>query len=153
MLLFLWLTRLRQRWLGQALSKRRDAKQRRTVRPSLESLEARITPTTHTINVNGGDVTGLINAINEANTSKLGAGNYVINLNANNSYAPYVLTAGNNFKVGENGLPVITAKNLTINGNGATIERSSSTDFRLFFISARTNVTLENLNLDGGAEV
>jgi hypothetical protein len=156
MLLFLWLTQLRERWLGKALAKRRperDVKRRRSVRPWLESLETRITPTTHTLNVNGGDTAGLINAINQANSAALGAGNYVINLDANGSNAPYVVTTGNNFKVGENGLPVITAKNLTINGNGATIERSSSTDFRLFYISGHTTVTLENLTLAGGAEL
>jgi len=40
----------------------------------------------------------------------------------------------NNFWYGPDGLPAI-ASNLTIQGNGATIERIGSTPFRLFYVS------------------
>ena len=64
------------------------------------------------------DVTQLINAINTAN----GNGEAdTINLAAG---CPYTLTDGPFLADGSNGLPSI-ASEITINGNGATIERSS----------------------------
>src|SRR5437763_2891715 len=80
-----------------------------------------------TYNVANGDVAGLIAAINAANSSP--APN-TINL-ANGG--TYILTAINN-RV--NGLPVIT-NSMTINGNGATIQRSGAAgtpEFRFFFV-------------------
>src|SRR6185503_10950002 len=68
-----------------------------------------------TYNVANGDVAGLIAAINSANSS---AAPNVINL-ANGG--TYTLTTVDN---GSNGLPVIN-NSMTINGNGATIQRSS----------------------------
>lgn len=58
---------------------------------------------------------------------------------------------------GASGLPPITS-GITINGNGATIERSSVTDtpaFRIFFVDGRTpetaDLTITNLTVSGGA--
>jgi hypothetical protein len=80
-----------------------------------------------TFNVANGDVAGLIAAINAANTSP--APN-TINLASGGTYT---LTAVDN---GVNGLPAITNP-MTINGNGATIQRSSAAgtpNFRIFLV-------------------
>ena len=69
-----------------------------------------------TYNVGNGDVAGLIAAMNAANSSP--APN-TINLASGGTYT---LTAVDN---GVNGLPAIT-NSMTINGNGATIQRSSA---------------------------
>src|SRR5262249_33257462 len=59
---------------------------------------------------------------------------------------------------GPTGLPVIsgkTADNLTIVGNGQTIERSTALgtpDFRLFDVASGASLTLENLTLQNGYE-
>src|SRR5437899_9181705 len=85
-----------------------------------------------TFNIANGDVAGLISAINTANSNNQ---DDTINLASNSDY---VLTAPDN---GSNGLPVIgidNAHNLTINGNGATIRRSSASgtaEFRIFQMS------------------
>ena len=85
------------------------------MRPLLEELESRLVPAV--FNVGAGDVAGLIADINLANAN--GQSN-TINLRAGN----YNLTEVNNFWYGPNGLPAITS-NLTLVGNGATIERAS----------------------------
>jgi len=96
-----------------------------------------------TYNVANGDVAGLIAAINSANSS---AAPNVINL-ANGG--TYTLTAPDN---GSNGLPAIT-NSMTINGNGATIQRSSAAgtpDFRIFRITSTGTVSLNNLIISNG---
>jgi len=60
-----------------------------------------------------------------------------------------VLTAVNNTTNGGNGLPVIY-NNLTIVGNGDTIERSARAPFRLLDVARGGALTLENLTLQGG---
>src|SRR5262245_2503324 len=50
----------------------------------------------------------------------------------------YTLTNTNNTTNGNNGLPVITNP-LTINGNGATITRSTA-NFRFFYVQNNTNL-------------
>ena len=66
----------------------------------------------------------------------------------------YVLTAVDNTTDGATGLPVIAANdNLTIIGNGDTIERSTAAGtpaFRLFDVAGGAALTLENLTLQGG---
>ena len=68
--------------------------------------------------------------------------------------SPYVLTAVNNTTYGATGLPIIAANdNLTIVGNGDTIERSTAAgtpDFRLLCVAGGASLTLENLTLQGG---
>ena len=76
---------------------------------SLARLECRTLLTV--IDVAAGDVSGLIAAINTANADPPGD---TITLAANSTYD---LTAVNNTTGGANGLPVITAKGLTIEGD------------------------------------
>jgi hypothetical protein len=121
---------------------------RRRVRPSLEILEDRTVPAV--FNVGPGDTATLIADITTANTN--GDPTNTINLSASN----YNLSAINNFWYGPDGLPAISS-NLTINGNGATIQRGNGADnFRLFYVSggqsglAVGTLTLNNLTLAGG---
>lgn len=101
-----------------------------------------------TFNIPDGDVTGLIAAINAANTT---GGHDTINLA---QAGTYTLTAVNNVSnwEGQNGLPIITASSqITINGNGATIQRSSAEgtpSFRLFYNYG--DLTLNEVTIKGG---
>jgi hypothetical protein len=87
-------------------------------------LEDRETPAV--FNVGPGDVATLIADINTANIN--GQSN-TINLSA----GTYDLTAVNNNRYGPNAFPAISS-NLTINGNGAVLQRDSSLapNMRLF---------------------
>jgi hypothetical protein len=59
--------------------------------------------------------------------------------------------SGEDDRVGLVGLPRITA-DITIDGNGSTIERASKDRyFRIFHVQARGRLTLRNLTLRGGA--
>lgn len=94
-------------------------------------------------------VADLIAAINGANAT---AADDTINLTAN---CVYTLTLADNATDGGNGLPVIAAAStggsLTIQGNGATIERDSAAPlFRLILIGAGANATLDQLTVRGG---
>ncbi|MBK8022881.1 MAG: hypothetical protein IPK19_15980 [Chloroflexi bacterium] len=96
--------------------------------------------------VPAGDATTLIDAITCANGS---AADDVINLA---SASTYTLTAA---YASDNGLPAITSGSgtLTINGNGATIERSfalGTSDFRIFYLNAGSNLTLNRVRLTNG---
>lgn len=96
-----------------------------------------------TYNVGNGDVAGLIAAINAANSTP--APN-TINLASGSTYT---LTAVNN---GVNGLPAIT-NSMTINGNGATIQRSGAAgtpDFRIFHVLTDGTVTFSGLTISNG---
>lgn len=79
-----------------------------------------------------GDVTSLKQAITQANTTPAIADTIQLGRNC-----VYTLTRPDNNWYGPNGLPPI-ASEITIEGNGATIERSrfSRFDFRLFFVGA-----------------
>ena len=107
-----------------------------------------------------GDPASLVAAINSANAA---GGANVVRLGAG---CTYTLTAVDNNWYGPNGLPAI-ASDVTIVGNGATVERSAQSGtphFRLFFVGAdfanpnTTNyvspgpgrLTLQNLTLSGG---
>src|SRR5207253_6689253 len=76
-----------------------------------------------TFTIANGDVAGLISAINTANVNDEAD---TINLASGGAYT---LTAVNNTTDGANGLPVLVndllGPDLTINGNGATIQRST----------------------------
>jgi len=95
-------------------------------------------------------VSDLIAGINAANAA---GGANTITLAAKTT-SPYVLTAANNSTYGATGLPAIAANdNLTIVGNGDTIERSTVTgtpDFRLLEVASGGSLTMENLTLQGG---
>ncbi len=89
------------------------------------------------------DVNELINTINIANGS---GGADTINLAAD---CTYTLTTVNNDTDGPNGLPSITSE-ITINGNGATIERGSTDPFRIFHVDSGGNLTLNNITIASG---
>ena len=107
------------------------------VRLFLESLEERDCPAV--FNIAAGDVAGLVAAITTSNTNNQAD---TINLAAN---ATYSITAPNNTSVGDgtNGLPIVAldtaiVNSLTINGNGAIIQRSTAVgtvDFRILRVN------------------
>lgn len=105
-------------------------------------------------NIANGDVAGLKNAIITANSN---AQNDTINLASGGTYT---LTAVDNIKDGPNALPIIFKDNvstpersLTINGNGATIRRSTAggtPEFRCFYVYGTLTInglTLQNFRL------
>src|SRR6516164_5256950 len=120
---------------------------RRRTRIAVEQLEDRTVPS----NVTAATVSDLIADINAANA--LGGSN-TITLVAGNTFP---LTAVNNTTDSANGLPVIAANdNLTIQGNGDTIARSTASGtpaFRFFDVAAGAALTLENLTLTNGQVV
>lgn len=97
-----------------------------------------------------GDVAGLIQALDQANG--IGGLPIIISLAAGSTYA---LSTPDNYWYGPNGLPAIAA-DVTINGNGATIERVGSTPFRIFYVSGGFDglpagqLTLNNMTVEGG---
>jgi hypothetical protein len=114
-------------------------------------LEDRTVPTVFAT-VAAGDVATLIADINTANSN--GQASNAINLSA----GAYDLTTADNNWFGPNALPAISS-NLTINGNGAVLQRDGGErvpDFRFFYVSgglsglAAGTLTLENLTLQGG---
>jgi hypothetical protein len=131
----------------------------------LEALEDRLVPdaTTTSFTVAAGDVATLIADINAANTNGATTPT-TINLTA----GTYTFTSANNNTYGPNALPVITG-DITINGNGAVLQRDPSlgqnTPFRFFDVSggsvasptgtqssgqATGTLILENLTIEGG---
>ncbi|HTU89427.1 MAG TPA: hypothetical protein VMF69_04960 [Gemmataceae bacterium] len=171
----MWLNILGKRWFGQArphslglrVLTRATRKQRRAlrrVRPNLEALEDRVTPSATVINVNdpsggidnaanvtvsglGSKVT-LIDAINAANNTG-GSGSYVINLPANSTITfsqplNNATVSGTNVVqdqqwYGPDALPAITS-NITIEGNGDTLQ-ISGTNMRFFYVSGGPTLT------------
>ena len=97
--------------------------------------------------------TQLIADINYANTS---GGTFTINLLPNTTFS---LTSANNTTDYGNGLPVIggaNAVNLTITGNGDTIQNivssngKSSSQFRIFEVAAGASLAMDDVTLQGG---
>jgi hypothetical protein len=120
----------------------------RRTRLVLEHLENRTLPS----NYSAASVSALIADINTANNA---GGSNTITLTAPTT-SPYVLTAVDNATDGPTGLPVISGgmktDNLTVIGNGDTIERSTAPGtpaFRLFAVAAGS-LTMQNLTLQGG---
>ena len=149
----MWLSRLRRLVSGNSrTSQGKHSRHRRGIKPRLDYLEDRIVLST--ISVNAGDVPGLIAAINQANTDSNSGVNDTIVLNANSqTTSVYTISAANNQTNGANALPVITAKNLVIQGNNSTITRSSTSGtaaFRLFDVAAGAGLTLQKLTLSNG---
>lgn len=111
--------------------------------------------------INPGDVNGLIAAINQANatieddTISLAAGStYALN-SINSTIVTVKHTPFGDFSfTSGNGLPSIAdqsiAGTLTIQGNGAIIERNSADKFRIFHINAGGNLTLDRLTIQNG---
>ncbi|MBI1915942.1 MAG: hypothetical protein HYS12_14585 [Planctomycetes bacterium] len=102
-------------------------------------------------NFTAGSVADLIADINAANAA---AGSNTITLAAG---ATFSLNAVDNSTDGPTGLPVIArGDNLTIFGNGDTIQRSTAKgtpSFRLFDVAAGASLTLQNLTLQRGLAV
>jgi hypothetical protein len=128
------------RWLARTIGGSR----RRGLRVTLEQLEDRTVPS----NFTAASVSDLIADINAANQT---GGSSTITLAAGTTFP---LAAVNNSTDGPTGLPVIAANdNLTIVGNGDTIERMASGSapaFRLLDVAAGAALTLKNLALQGG---
>ena len=108
-------------------------------------------PPTHSVQAKTYDVLptdtkGLIEAINKANANP---GPDTINL----YHSTYNIGAVNNGTNGANGLPVITS-DITINGDGSTIERNQFADaFRIFHVGKEGKLTLNKVTIkDGKAE-
>ena len=112
----------------------------------LEQLEDRTLPS----NFAAATVADLIADINAANQQ--GGPNTITLVAPATSH--YTLTAVDNTTLGATGLPVIAANdNLSIIGNGDTIERSTAAGtpaFRLLDVASGAALTLENLTLQGG---
>lgn len=98
-----------------------------------------------TFSIANGDVAGLKSAINAANSN---GQDDIIELAA---HGTYTLLVRDSFL---NGLPQIGpdgGHKLTILGNGATIVRSSSAEnFRIFYVSSGSNLTLVRLTISNG---
>ena len=115
----------------------------------LETLEDRTVLSTFAIA--NGDVAGLIAAIHAADTNNH---NNTIALAAGGNYD---LSAVNNTTDGPTGLPVVNTggHSLVIQGNGATIARSSDSGtpaFRLLDVAAGAVLEIDNLTLSNGLE-
>jgi hypothetical protein len=97
-----------------------------------------------TLEIDDGDVDALISAIAAANPEEP----VVIELAEDGLY---VLTEVHNVTNGPNGLPVVTG-GLTINGNGATIQRQFGAPvFRIFHLDgAGSDTAFSNLTIRGG---
>ena len=136
-------------WVNQLWGVSTASRKRATVRLSLEQLEERDCPAV--FDIAAGDVAGLIAAINTSNTNNEAD---TINLAA---AATYSLTTINNSNLGDGGLPVVAldtsaANALTINGNGAIVQRDPGggiPNFRVFQVTGVLNldsVTVRNGN-------
>jgi len=141
----MWFHSLLASWKSGHSRGRQPQPARRGTRLTLEQLEDRALPSANT----AGSVLDLVADINSANAG----GTNTITLTALTT-SPYVLTAVDNTTDGATGLPVITANdNLTIVGNGDTIERSTASGtagFRLFDVAAGASLTPQNMTLQGG---
>jgi hypothetical protein len=150
----MWFNQFYQGWRGRFRSSRNTkapASPRRGMRPGLDQLEDRMLPSSYT----AATVSELIADINAANKA---GGTNTITLTAPTT-SPYILNNADNKTDGPTGLPVISggnkADNLTIVGNGDTIERSTASgtpDFRLFDVASGASLTLEKLTLQNGLE-
>src|SRR6516225_9663118 len=129
---------------GCTASRRSQLARSRHARLTLERLEDRTLPSSYT----PGSVADLIAHINAANQY---GGSNTITLVAGKTFS---LTAVNNTTDGATGLPIIAANdNLTILGNGDTIQRStakSTPAFRLFDVAVGASLTLQNLTAQNG---
>jgi len=122
--------------------RRNSASRRKKARLFLEHLEDRALLSSYTA-LTASDLIADINLSNKA------GGSNTITLTAPTT-SHYGLTAINNYTNGGNDLPIIAAKdNLTIVGNGDTIQRAHSGSSRLLDVAAGASLTLQNLTLTG----
>jgi fibronectin type 3 domain-containing protein len=93
--------------------------------------------------LNASDMSSLISAINTANSNAdvdticLATGSYTFT------------TANNTGSSGGNALPIITTE-MIIEGNGATITRSGSANFRFIEVDVNGNLTLNDVTMTNG---
>jgi hypothetical protein len=146
----MWLNKVYQCWTGRTSTNWRPlhhAERKCRARLTLEQLEDRTVPS----NFTAATVSDVIADINAANAA---GGANSITLVAGTTFT---LSAADNATDGGNGLPVITSgDNLTITGNGDTIQRSTASGtpaFRLFDVSNGASLALANLTLQGGYSV
>lgn len=136
-------------WLDRKCVSPSQTRPRLPVRLCLEELEKRDCPAV--FNIGAGDVPALIAAINVSNTNGQPD---TINLAPGSTYT---LTTVNNNNLGAGGLPVValdgsTDNSLTINGNGAIVQRTpagNAPNFRIFQVTGVLNldsVTVQNGN-------
>src|ERR1700730_10488260 len=145
----MWLDELRL-WIRNYPRNVKPAARRRKMKRHLyvEALENRLCLTVF----NAATTAALIADIHSANTN--GAAANTINLTGS---GPYSLTGVNNNTNGPNGLPVIgstVASTLTINGNGAIVERASTAVALRFFDIAPGSggsLVLKNIELQDGS--
>ena len=117
----------------------------------LVAVLALAAPAAASISVMTCNASDLVAALNAANSS---SDDDVIELNGG---CTYTLTSVDNVADGNNGLPSIlsaaTGGSLTINGNGATIERSyalGTPDFRVIRVESGGDLTLNHLVVSNG---
>lgn len=91
------------------------------------------------------NVADLIAAINAANDNGVAD---TINLAAG---CVYTLTKADNDTDGPNGLPLITSE-ITINGNGAILERDGGPNLRILYVAEAGNLALNNVTVRGGQQ-
>ena len=144
----MWFSSQLKEWrcLAQNFRSRSARRRRPEYGPIIEALECRTLLTAYA----AATAAQLVADIKAANTS---GGVNTITLTAATA-SPYVLSAVDNKTDGPTGLPVIGKKdNLTIIGNGDTIERSSAAGtpaFRLFDMAGGASLTLQNVTLQDG---
>ncbi len=97
------------------------------------------------INVAAGDSAGLVSAITAANNN--GFSNDTICLAANSTYT---FASGPYSNNGSNALPIINNSIITILGNGATITRSGSAQFRFFTVGGLGALHLNGVRITNG---
>lgn len=140
----MWFRSALDRWFTKPQGHKSAGAQRHCSRLAVEQLEDRMTPSTY----GAASVSDLIADVNAANLNN-GASTIVLAPNTT-----FTLTAADNTTDGANGLPVIANKtNLTVVGNGDTIERSTvagAPAFRLFDVASGGSLNLENLTLRNG---
>jgi len=112
-----------------------------TTSPDIPRSEMGFSVGTREVTISTCDSQELIDALN--------AEEDIINLNGTCTYS--YATKNNSNSFGSNALPVIDY-DVTINGNGATIERDGTGGnfFRLFFVTYPGNLTLNDVTLLGG---
>ena len=116
------------------------------------ALPAKLSGQTNIIDVNNGDVAGLISAINTANSDGV---DDIINLATDvpAGTGVYTLSAVDN---ASNGLPVIntdSGHSVIIYGHGATIRRDSNGNppsFRIFQVASSATVNIDTLTISNG---
>jgi hypothetical protein len=146
MLFSSWLRNLKRSAPAARRRTQTSSRQRTSFCLALEALEDRSLPSGLPYPT-AATVSQLITDIKYANTT---GGAFTINLKPSTAFD---LEKVNNTTNGANALPVVggtKAVNLTILGNGDTIERVGSKAFRLFDVSAGSSLTLDHLTLQGG---